>query len=175
MKFRLTVSNILSITRIVLVIPIAIALIDDSTSARTVAAVLMFVAVATDFLDGWLARALHQVTDLGKIVDPLADKIAAISVLIVLTLVGDVPLWFTAFVVVRDAGIIVGALMIRSKKRIIVQSNYPGKITVVLLAATIIFATLQIETAAAVFVYVTTAMLILSSFIYAKRLWIGPR
>ena len=70
-----TISNLFSASRIFLVIPMGYCLVLDFPYHRLWTAGIIVIAVATDFLDGFLARKLHQVTDLGKIIDPLADKI----------------------------------------------------------------------------------------------------
>ncbi|MBP8976917.1 MAG: CDP-alcohol phosphatidyltransferase family protein, partial [Bacteroidetes bacterium] len=65
-----TISNILSALRIVLVIPITICLVSEFPYHRYYAAGLVLLAIATDFFDGYLARQFHQVSELGKILDP---------------------------------------------------------------------------------------------------------
>lgn len=66
-------------------------------------------AAATDALDGFLARHLHQETEFGAALDPLADKLIGLTVLILLTLQHWIPLWLTLAVVVRDSVIVAGA------------------------------------------------------------------
>ena len=73
-----TISNFLSASRIILVFPMGYCLVSEFPNHRLWTAGIILVAVATDFLDGFLARKLHQVTDVGKIIDPFADKIPEI-------------------------------------------------------------------------------------------------
>jgi len=67
-----TVSTLLSLSRIALVVPFAVCLLVDFPNHRLWAAAVIAAGVVTDFLDGYLARRRHEVTDLGKIVDPIA-------------------------------------------------------------------------------------------------------
>ncbi|MDJ0852547.1 MAG: CDP-diacylglycerol--glycerol-3-phosphate 3-phosphatidyltransferase [Myxococcota bacterium] len=74
-------------------------LFSDEAGSRVVAWVFI-VAAVTDLLDGWLARRGKQVTSIGKLLDPLADKLLASTALIVLLAMGRIPIWATWMVVV---------------------------------------------------------------------------
>jgi CDP-diacylglycerol--glycerol-3-phosphate 3-phosphatidyltransferase len=126
-----TISNFFSFIRIFLIIPIYY-----STAADEIIYLLLFIilAVATDMLDGYLARKLNQITMLGKILDPLADKICVAGGLIALTIYKGFPWWLTAIIIVRDIIIIVGSIVVYLKKKTVAPSNKPGKITVFLIA-----------------------------------------
>ncbi len=71
------------------------------------AAVLFIFAIATDGLDGAIARRKNLVTDLGKILDPIADKLLTSGALVCLSILGELPWWVTAIIVVREVGITV--------------------------------------------------------------------
>lgn len=173
-----TISTILSISRIALVGPVAYCLVSDFPNSRLWAAFLFLLGVTTDFLDGYLARHLHQVTEFGKIIDPVADKIGVAGVALVLFYLGSIPLWYFLFVVVRDALIFVGGVYIRSKKNIVVQSNMPGKVAVNLVALFLILSFLQfdsLETFRLVVLWTSVVMMVFSVVTYAQRLFIGRR
>ena len=68
-------------------------------------AVIFIVAISTDWVDGWLARSRGLVTDLGKILDPIADKLLTSGALVCLSILGEVPWWVTALIVIREVGI----------------------------------------------------------------------
>lgn len=71
------------------------------------AAVIFIVAISTDWVDGWLARRRGLVTDLGKILDPIADKLLTSGALVCLSILGELWWWVTIVVVVREVGITV--------------------------------------------------------------------
>ena len=172
----ITISNLLSASRIFLVIPLGYCLVSEFPFHRYWTIGFIIVGVATDFLDGFLARRLHQVTDLGKILDPLADKIAIGVYAVLITWKGDVPLWFVLFVLVRDGVIFLGGIYIHHSKKIIPQSNWPGKIAVTLVAVVLFLGTLHLEVLHHVFIYsmgASVIMMVWSLASYAQRLFIG--
>ena len=71
------------------------------------AAVLFIVAIATDGIDGWIARRYEIVTDLGKLLDPIADKVLTGFAFIGLSILGELPWWITIVVLIREIGITV--------------------------------------------------------------------
>ena len=83
-------------------------------SLRWWAAVLFVVAIATDGLDGYLARRNEIVTDLGKLLDPIADKVLTGFAFIGLSILGELPWWVTIVVLVREIGITVYRLVVVS-------------------------------------------------------------
>jgi CDP-diacylglycerol--glycerol-3-phosphate 3-phosphatidyltransferase len=171
-----TVSNITSISRIIFVLPAAYCLMADFTNHREWALAFILMASITDFLDGYLARRLHQVTDLGKIIDPLADKIGIGIVAVCLLLTGDIPLWYLVVVLARDILIFLGGVYINHRKGIVPQSNMAGKIAVNLIAIVLILSLLRIPSLHAVFVvmiWLSIVVMLISVVIYAKRLFIG--
>ena len=172
----LTISNFLSASRIFLVIPMGYCLVVDFPYHRLWTAGVIGIAVATDFLDGFLARKLHQVTDFGKIMDPLADKIGIGIYAILMAWTGNVPLWFVVFVLLRDLLIFSGGVYIQRKKKIVPQSNWPGKIAVALVALVFFLATIQGNTSGEFFsfaLWASIVMMVLSMASYAQRLFIG--
>ena len=72
---------------------------------------LFLLSAATDGLDGYVAKRFNKVTQLGKFLDPLADKLLLVGAFVTLTLVGAMPLWVTLLVVTRDVIIIGGAIL----------------------------------------------------------------
>lgn len=171
-----TISNLLSFSRIVLLVPLAYFLLGDAPNGRTWAAVVVLAAGLTDFFDGYIARRLHQVTDLGKILDPIADKIAAGGSSIFLVAIGAIPLWFVVVVIARDLIILFGSLYIRSRKNIITQSNWPGKIAVTAIAVVVFLSILgypELESARQVAIWSSVVMMTISLALYAQRLFVG--
>lgn len=90
------------------------------------AAVLFIVAIATDGIDGYLARRYHIVTDLGKLLDPIADKVLTGFAFIGLSILGELPWWITIVVLVREVGITVHRLIVASDH--VVAAAWMGKL-----------------------------------------------
>lgn len=111
-----TIPNLLTFLRVIL-IPFFLWQILKGHFATALG--IFFVAGITDGLDGMIARKFDQGSRLGQWLDPLADKLLAVSTYIVLSLPGQVydpiPLWLTAVVVLRDVGIVAIALLIRHR------------------------------------------------------------
>jgi cardiolipin synthase len=169
-----TVSNVLSVARVALLIPVLYLLLKLNNGDRTLAAGFMLVAVLTDFLDGEIARRLHQETEFGRIIDPLADKICAGAVVIALVSLGDVPLWFLFVLIGRDTLILLGGVYIAKTKKVVYHSNWAGKGATAIVAAYLILATLRIESVnflEAVLLWSSAAFLVLSFILYCKRFY----
>ncbi|MCB0751174.1 MAG: CDP-alcohol phosphatidyltransferase family protein, partial [Ignavibacteriae bacterium] len=96
----------------------------------------------TDILDGYLARKLNQVSELGKIIDPLADKILVILVVIYLYYFDLIPAIYFWIIVLRDLIIFTGGIFVSKKIGFVLPSNYLGKATVFSIGIFIIFVTL---------------------------------
>ena len=168
---RWTVSNILSVSRIFLLVPIVVLILKQESEYRVTVLILMMVAALTDFLDGFLARALDQVTDFGRLLDPVADKVCIITAAAALVVAGDVPLWYAALVALRDILILIGSSLIITKRKIVVQSVWAGKFTVNFIAAYLILATLKLDSLYWIknlFLYLSTASLFISLAVYIR-------
>ncbi|HVN41550.1 MAG TPA: CDP-alcohol phosphatidyltransferase family protein [Steroidobacteraceae bacterium] len=102
--------NLLCILRILLVIPVA----DWILQERYPLVLLLFaVAAFTDGLDGFLAKTFSWTSELGRVLDPLADKLLLVTAFVCLSLVGHAPWWLTGAVLLRDVVIVLGALSFR--------------------------------------------------------------
>ena len=110
-------ANGLSLARILLAPAVAFSLYRDGQSTGTLTLALMLTGGATDLLDGWVARRLGQTSDLGRVLDPLADKIFIGCICICLVLLQGFPLWLVALQGIRDLAIVgVGVYLVRSRQ-----------------------------------------------------------
>lgn len=101
-------ANIVTAIRILMVPFFAWALVvhgGDDEVWRWIAAGIFVLAASTDKLDGWLARRSGQVTDLGKLLDPIADKLLVGTALVLLSVLGDLWWWVTIVILVRELGV----------------------------------------------------------------------
>ena len=102
--------NVITSIRILLVVPIAMAL----SGHRPVETLWLFcIAAATDGIDGFLAKRFGWQTELGGLLDPVADKLLLATVFVMLALLHSVPVWLTAAVIARDCIIVLGAVAYR--------------------------------------------------------------
>lgn len=122
-----TISNLLSLARIGLAVALYFIILAQQTSLALLVSVI---AVITDYADGWFARKLNQVSGLGKILDPIADKVAVGLGSIALHFAYGLPGWVVAVIIGRDVLILIGSLVILGKKRKVIASAWPGKVAV---------------------------------------------
>ncbi len=131
-KKQLTLPNFLSLLRLAAVPFMAREIYQFPE--RRITAVVLFVAIwMTDMLDGWIARRFDQVSVVGKVLDPLVDKIFQITTAVMLTLIGRLPLWVPCFLIVRELVMVIGGAVLYSRRRIVVHSRWYGRLTTVLL------------------------------------------
>lgn len=129
---RWNVANAVTIGRIALVPFFAAVLLADgghSVAWRLVATVVFVVAALTDRLDGYLARRHNLVTDLGALLDPIADKLLIGTALVILSMFGELYWWVTAVILVRELGIT--ALRFLMLKRATLPVSRGGKLKTV--------------------------------------------
>jgi cardiolipin synthase (CMP-forming) len=117
----LTVPNVLSAIRI-LMIPVFVVVLADEDS-RLAGFLLMGAVISTDWVDGLIARRTGQITELGKLLDPLADRLAMAAAIITLAVIDLFPLWAALLILARDAVVLVAAvwLALRGGPRIDVR------------------------------------------------------
>lgn len=122
------VPNILTIIRFLLVPVILYLLIHDN---YILAFIFLTISGLTDILDGFIARKFNLITDFGKLMDPLADKVTQISILAVLAIQDIIPAWILAIVVFKEFLMISGASFLYGKE-LVVSSRWYGKLATVL-------------------------------------------
>ncbi len=129
MKLKINIPNCLSAARI-LMIPLLVYFILHSTAGNYPLLIILFcISMLLDFFDGFLARRLHQETELGRILDPLADKLLVICLIIALLIKTDFPIWLAVIIFSRDILIVTASFLIFKGKHKIKPSNLIGKVT----------------------------------------------
>ena len=121
------IPNVLTMLRIIL-IPVFVAVFFSTPHDRDkIAALVIFAAASiTDMFDGMLARKLNQITDFGKLFDPLADKVMVVTALVCNAIVGVFPWIAIIIVAVKELVMMIGGMFMLSKD-VVVYSNYVGK------------------------------------------------
>lgn len=166
-KEYLNISNGLSALRIVLALPLAFALLHyDNISVM----ILCFAASLTDIGDGYFARKLNQITEFGKIIDPVADKIFVLTFVVIMLMQGRIPMWFMASVFGRDILILLGGLYLTNKLKYVVPSDKIGKAAVSVLGLTLLGLVFDLEFVKSYVIYFSFAVLMFSLANYLLRM-----
>jgi CDP-diacylglycerol--glycerol-3-phosphate 3-phosphatidyltransferase len=140
---RRLVPNLLSVTRLVMLPGVLYLVTLPDAWAPWAAAGLMILSMAFDGLDGLLARRWNAVTEFGKVIDPVADKVCIGAAAVMLVIYRDLPLWLAVVVVGRDVLILLGGLLLRHRRRETPMSNYAGKAAAFVIGATLVVYTLR--------------------------------
>lgn len=129
MKLRkqITIPNILTLCRFVF-IPVMANYILAGDEYRVTAFFLYFGIWTTDLLDGFIARRFHQVTDLGKLMDPFVDKVMQFTASLTLYGIGKVPFWLPVFVATKEVFMMVGTAVVLKSRRQVVYAKWYGKL-----------------------------------------------
>ena len=123
------IPNILTIIRFILIPFIFISVINKH---YLIGIIIFTISAITDILDGYIARKYNYITDIGKLIDPLADKLTQLSLLLALTLLKIIPLWILIIVFIKELTIIISASFLYSKKDVVVYSKWYGKLATTL-------------------------------------------
>ena len=119
--------NRLSIARVALVPVLVLLLSVDGTPWRLLAAAVFLIASLTDYFDGKIARSRNLITDFGRFLDPVADKLLVLSTMIMLAVRGFIPAWLVVLVLARELAVD-GLRMIVSGKGTVIAAGKLGKI-----------------------------------------------
>ena len=126
--------NKLTLFRVFLIVPFVVALLGghegwfgvSSTVADWIALALFILASLTDFVDGWIARKYNLVTNFGKFMDPLADKLLVGAALVALVEMERIPGWIVIVIISREF-IISGFRLIAADSNVVIAASYWGK------------------------------------------------
>ena len=128
-----TIPNMLSIFRICLVPVLIVAYFSQTDNVKTAAALVFSVAAFSDFLDGYLARKYEASTSLGKVLDPMGDKMMTIAVMLCITIDGLIPVWAIIAAFTKELLMAIGGLVVHRRARCeIPPCNVLGKASTVM-------------------------------------------
>ncbi|MBO5365054.1 MAG: CDP-diacylglycerol--glycerol-3-phosphate 3-phosphatidyltransferase [Peptococcaceae bacterium] len=122
--------NKLTIARMCMVPLFMIALMMNTPASRLIATVIFALASLTDMLDGQIARKYNMVTNFGKLMDPLADKVLTAAAMICLVELGDLAAWIAVVIIFREY-LITGLRSVAASENIVVAANIWGKVKTV--------------------------------------------
>ena len=163
----LTFPNFLTLLRILLVPVIVVALLGETENADTIAAVVFAVAAFTDGLDGYIARSRGSITNFGKLMDPLADKLLIIAPLISLVSLDRIPAWVAMVIIAREFAV-TGLRQLAMEHGEVIHASAWGKIKTAAQIAMVLALILVDDSPLWVdaLVYATVAITILSAADY---------
>lgn len=156
--------NKLTVLRVILIPFFVVSMMIENGANQTfryVAAAIFIIASLTDMLDGKIARKYNLVTNFGKFMDPLADKLLVCSALICLIQLGQLPAWMVIIIVSREF-IISGFRLVAAEQGIVIAASYWGKIKTTFQMIAVVLMILNFEALSAVTLICTWAALILT-------------
>jgi cardiolipin synthase len=121
-----TIPNLLSLIRILMIPVFVLLLLNEGTELAGL--LLLGAVVSTDWVDGYIARHTGQVSNLGKVLDPVADRLAIATALVALVVRDAVPLWAALLVLVRDALVLVAGAVVLVRYRVRLDVRWIGKV-----------------------------------------------
>ena len=127
----MNIPNVLTIIRFLLIPGFVYFFFSPAEYGIRIAIVIFVVAGLTDILDGYIARKYNIITRLGIVLDPLADKLMLLTVLISITLKNQIPLWIIVVVAIKETLLILGAITLFNDHDIVVPANRFGKVSTI--------------------------------------------
>ena len=166
------IPNILTVLRFLLIPAILQFLVHDQF---ILAIIFLTLSGITDILDGTIARKFNFITNFGKLIDPLADKITQLSILWMLVSKNIIPLWILVIVLLKEATMVAGASFLYGKE-LVVSSKWYGKASTVLfylaIVLSMIFKDLQIQNGIDLIIYyVAITMTMFSLVMYFREFY----
>ena len=166
------VPNILTVLRFFLIPFTVYYLVNDQF---ILAIIFLFASGLTDVLDGTIARKFNFITNFGKLVDPLADKITQLSLLGTLVVKNIIPLWILVVVLIKEAAMVAGASFLYGQE-LVVSSKWYGKASTVLfylaIVLSMVFKDLGIQSSIDLIIYyIAVAMTMFSLVMYFREFY----
>ena len=165
--------NKLTILRVIMIPFFVAALLYDggaNQNMRYVAAALFIIASLTDMLDGKIARKYNLVTNFGKFMDPLADKLLVCSALICMIELRELPAWMVIIIISREF-IISGFRLVASDNGVVIAASYWGKFktTFQMIGVLLIFNIPALSTLTTIIVWIALALTVISLVDYIVK------
>lgn len=164
----LLLPNLLTLFRLFL-LPFAFYfLLKKTNSGLVIAIILLGIAYFSDIFDGYLARKLNQISDLGRILDPTVDKIIIASLAIYLTVHHSFPLWVLILLLIEYSAISIGGIILIKKKKMVPTPTLFGKYTTSILGIALFFYLINLTFWKEVFLWIGVGMILITLFTYVR-------
>lgn len=166
-----TISNFISFSRIFIVIPVVYRHYINGYSVDAIIILLIGYGIISDYLDGFVARKTNTISEIGKMIDPISDKIAAGLLFIYTVVIGWVPFWFLWLFIARDILILIGSSFIKLRYGKVAMSTISGKISVNVISLywISIFFFRSASLAHAILLWASVAIMLFSFIMYLLR------
>ena len=156
--------NSITIARIIAAIPVVF-LLSDSGWGRIAGGIIFLVASLSDLLDGYFARKRGEVTEIGKLADPLADKVLLLSGITPLVECGDVPSWLAVLIFSREFAVM-GLRCIVASKGVVVAADVWGKVKTVIYTVAVVALIFGLKRLGLALLYAGVIVSLISAFNY---------
>tara|TARA_R110002096_G_scaffold237751_4_gene428602 strand:- start:5698 stop:6315 length:618 start_codon:yes stop_codon:yes gene_type:complete len=130
----ITFSNLISFSRFIIAFPVVYLHYQNEMRYNWMIIALICYIGISDYLDGLVARKTNTISEVGKVIDPVSDKLCAVILFVYTVWIGWIPLWFLVVNVIRDTLIMCGSSFIKVKYGKVAMSTMSGKIAVNILA-----------------------------------------
>lgn len=167
--------NKLTVLRMIMIIPFVVFMLNTGIAgdaSKWIAVSIFIVASLTDLLDGKIARKYNLVTNFGKFMDPLADKLLVCSAMICLIEMGKLPAWVVIIIISREF-IISGFRLVASDNGIVIAASYWGKFKTTFQMLMVVFLIIDLggafATVETILIYVSLALTIISLVDYIVK------
>ena len=168
-KDILLVPNLITLLRLFLLPFIFFFLLKNTPSDFRIAVVLMGIAYFSDIFDGYFARKLNQESELGRILDPLVDKLAVGSVALYTVIYRGFPLWALILLITKDVLIVIGGWYLLRKRKIVPQPNRWGKYTVSLWGVVLFLYLVELSFWRELLLWLGVLMISITLFTYFRK------
>lgn len=170
-----SVPNILCYFRILLVpVFIYVYFVVETGDSHLISALVLFISSMSDFLDGFIARKFNMITELGKLIDPIADKLTQFVVACVLMYTYPAYIWLVIIIVLKDGMLLfAGWYILKKTGRHLSQAEFPGKIATAVffvVSTSLIIFTVPSYVAASM-IYATTILMAIAMGYYGQGLY----
>lgn len=144
-KHNLGLPNLITLTRLLFLPLIIYFIMQDSYKSDLLATLCLFLSGITDYFDGYFARKLQMRSELGRMLDPIVDKVMVGIIMLFLAAHKDLPYWYVSMVIGRDILILVASMHIISRIQMVKESSLVGKVTMTFFLLVIICYMLGLE------------------------------
>lgn len=164
----MNLANKITLFRVVLIPIFMFFLLSNISNGQYIAAAIFIIASLTDTLDGYIARSRNQVTNFGKFMDPLADKLLVSAALISLVELKRVPAWMVVVIIAREFAI-TGLRVIAASEGVTIAASSLGKIKTITQLVSVIAILFNIHPFDTIMLYTAVFFTILSGIDYIRK------